>query len=338
MTGQQIKFGTDGWRGVIADDFTYGNVRRVAQGAAEYMRSRSGDPLAVVGYDCRFASEDFAQAVATIFAANGIKTLMFDRPSPTQVASWTVIDRKATGAAVITASHNPYQFNGFKYKTETGSAVPSEVIAELERNINVLDKVPAPNPTVAHGLVSSYDPRPSYYAQIARMVDVDGIKNAGLRIVHECMYGSGYSYITELIGSGRTTVTELHNQRNPLFGGINPEPIPPNIDSTLAMMKVGTHDLCICTDGDADRVGIIDETGRFINQLQVFALLMLYLFEARGLRGPVIKTVNMTAMVDRLGQEFGAEVSEVPVGFKFVAPKMMETNALLGGEESGGFA
>ena len=335
---QQIKFGTDGWRGVIADDFTFGNVRRAAQGSAQYMRSRSDEPLAVVGYDCRFASEDFAHAVALVFAANGIKSLVFDRPSPTQVASWTVIDRKATGAAVITASHNPYQFNGFKYKTETGSAVPSEVIAELERNINALDEVPAPAPTVAHGLVSQYDPRPSYYEQIARMVDLEGIRQAGLRILHECMYGSGYGYVADLIGGGRTTVTELHNQRNPLFGGINPEPIPPNIDSTLAVMKVGTHDLCICTDGDADRVGIIDETGRFINQLQVFALLMLYLFEARGLRGPVVKTVNMTAMADVLGQEFGAEVYEVPVGFKNVAPKMMETNAVLGGEESGGFA
>jgi len=335
---QQIKFGTDGWRGIVADDFTFGNVRRVAQATAQYMKSRSNEPLAIVGYDCRFASEDFAQAVSDVFASNGIKTLVFDRPSPTQVASWTVIDRKATGAAVITASHNPYQFNGYKYKTETGSAMPSEVIVELERNIAALDDFPAPEHSVAHGLVSTYDPRQPYYAQVARMVDVDAIKNTGLRIVHECMYGSGYGYIAEMIGGGRTTVTELHNQRNPLFGGINPEPIPPNIDSTISFMKVGGQDLCICTDGDADRVGIIDETGRFINQLQVFALLMLYMFEARGLRGPVIKTVNMTAMVDKLGAEFGERVYEVPVGFKNVAPKMMETNALLGGEESGGFA
>ncbi len=335
---QQIKFGTDGWRGVIADDFTFGNVRRAAQGTAQYMKSRSNDPLAVVGYDCRFDSEDFAQAVAYVFANNGIKTLIFDRPSPTQVASWTVIDRKATGAAVITASHNPYQFNGYKYKTETGSSVPSDVIVELERNINALDDVPPPEPSVAHGLVFSYDPRQPYYAQVARMVDLDAIRDSGLRIVHECMYGSGYGYIYEMIGSGRTTVTELHNQRNPLFGGMNPEPIPPNIDSAIAFMKVGTQDLCICTDGDADRVGIIDETGRFINQLQVFALLMLYLFETRGMRGPVVKTVNMTSMVDKLGAEFGERVYEVPVGFKNVAPKMMETNALLGGEESGGFA
>ncbi|MGH7764966.1 MAG: phosphoglucomutase/phosphomannomutase family protein [Candidatus Dormibacteraceae bacterium] len=338
MSEPQIKFGTDGWRGIIADDFTFGNVRRVAQAAAQYMKSRTSEPLAIVGYDCRFASEDFARAVAEVFAGNGIKSLVFDRPSPTQVASWTVIDRKATAAAVITASHNPYQFNGFKYKTETGSAVPSEVIAELERNISALAEVPAHNSLSARSLITAYDPRQSYYAQIARMVDVDAIKGAGLRIVHECMYGSGYGYIADLIGGGRTTLTELHNQRNPLFGGINPEPIPPNIDSTVAYMKVGGQDLCICTDGDADRVGIIDETGRFINQLQVFALLMLYLFEVRGMRGAVVKTVNMTAMVDKLGAEFGSRVYEVPVGFKNIAPKMMETEAVLGGEESGGFA
>jgi phosphomannomutase len=333
-----IRFGTDGWRGVIADDFNYANVRRVAQGAADYMRSRTADPLAVVGYDCRFASDDFARAVAEIFAANGVRTLIFDRPSPTQVASWTVIERKATGAAVITASHNPYQYNGIKYKPETGSSAPPEVIADLERRINALADVPAPERKASPGLVTAYDPRPPYYAQVARMLDVEAIKGAGLRIVHDCMHGSGYGYVGDLIGGGRSHVTELHSQRDPLFGGVSPEPIRPNIDSTLAFMRVGGQDLCICTDGDADRVGIIDETGRFINQLQVFALLMLYLFEVRGIRGPVVKTVNMTSMVDKLGAEFGVEVFEVPVGFKNIAPKMMESDAVVGGEESGGFA
>jgi phosphomannomutase len=337
MQAQPIKFGTDGWRGVIADDFNYANVRRVAQAAADYMRSRSSDPLAVVGYDCRFASDDFARAVSEIFAANGVRTLIFDRPSPTQVASWTVIERKATGAAVITASHNPYQYNGIKYKPETGSSAPPEVIVDLERRINALADVPAPERKATPGLVTSYDPRPPYYAQVARMLDLEAVKGAGLRIVHDCMHGSGYGYVGDLIGGGRTHVTELHSQRDPLFGGVSPEPIRPNIDSTLAFMRVGGQDLCICTDGDADRVGIIDETGRFINQLQVFALLMLYLFEVRGMRGPVVKTVNMTSMVDKLGAEFGAEVFEVPVGFKNIAPKMMESDAVVGGEESGGF-
>src|SRR3989449_1213571 len=334
----QIKFGTDGWRGVVADDFTFANVRRVAQGSAEYMLSLSPAPLAVVGYDCRFASEDFARTVADVFAASGVRSLIFDRPSPTQVASWTVIDRKATAAAVVTASHNPYLFNGIKFKTESGSSASPEVIADLEPRINALESVPVPDRSASGDMVSVYDPRAPYYAQIARMVDLNATKSAGLRIVHECMHGSGFGYIKELLEGGRTEVVELHADRNPLFGGVNPEPIPPNIDSSIAYMRGGGHDLCICTDGDADRVGIIDETGRFINQLQVFALLMLYLFEARGMRGPVVKTVNMTAMADKLGAEFGERVYEVPVGFKNVAPKMMETNALLGGEESGGFA
>ena len=335
----QIKFGTDGWRGVVADDFTYANVRRVAQGTAEYMLSRTPEPLAVVGYDCRFASEEFARAVADVFAANGVRSLIFDRPSPTQVASWTVIDRKATGAVVITASHNPYLFNGVKYKPETGSSAPSSVIADLEQRINAVQEPRTPDGGTATDLITVYDPRPSYYEQIGRMVDLAAIKGAGLRIIHECMYGSGYRYIADLLGGGTTSVTELHQERNPFFGGINPEPIPPNIDAAIAVMRAGGgNHLCICTDGDADRVGIIDETGRFITQLQVFALLMVYLFEVRGMGGPVVKTINMTSMADKLGKEFGAEVFEVPVGFKNIAPKMMESDAVLGGEESGGYA
>src|SRR5580765_8731733 len=157
----RIKFGTDGWRGVAADDFTFASVRRVAQGTAEYLKSRTADPLAVVGYDCRFASEEFARAVADVFAVNGVRSLIFDRPSPTQVASWTVIDRKATGAAVITASHNPYQFNGIKYKPETGSSAPTDVIADLERRINATPDFPAPDrSTVPSDLITVYDPRP----------------------------------------------------------------------------------------------------------------------------------------------------------------------------------
>jgi len=332
----QIKFGTDGWRGLVADDFTFANVRRAAQGTAEFLLTRSQNPLAIVGYDCRFASEQFAQTVAGIFGANGVRSLIFDRPSPTQVVSWTVVDRKATGGAMITASHNPYLFNGFKYKPETGSSAPKGVIVELEKRINAItERAPA---GTGRDLVSTYDPRPSYFAQIGRMVDLAAIRDSGMRIVHEVMHGAGYGYITQLLAGGKTTVTELHSDRNASFGGINPEPIRPNIDSTLAYMQGGGHHLAICTDGDADRVGIIDETGRFINQLQVYALLMVYLYEVRGLHGPAVKTVNMTSMADRLAKEYGVELFEVAVGFPNIAPKMMETGAVIGGEESGGYA
>jgi phosphomannomutase len=334
----QIKFGTDGWRAIVGDDFTYAAVRRCAQGTAEYLLSRAERPLAVVGYDCRFASEEFAADVARVLAANGVRTLLFDRPSPTQVASWTVIERSATGAAVVTASHNPYLFNGLKYKPETGSSAPPEVIAELENRINAVDPDSVRRSASDDPLIVRHDPRPAYEAQLGRMVDVEAIRRSGLRIAHDCMHGSAYGYLAGLLAGGPTTVTELRGERNPYFGGVNPEPIPANLAGTLATVAAGGFDLCVATDGDADRVGIVDETGRFINQLQVYALLMRYLIELRGWRGPVVKSINMTAMADRLGERYGVPVYEVPVGFKSIAPRMIETGAVLGGEESGGYA
>jgi phosphomannomutase len=334
----EIRFGTDGWRGIIGDDFTFASVRRCAQGTAEYLLARTDRPLAVVGYDCRFGSEVFAAEVARVLAGNGVRSLLFDRPSPTQVASWTVIERHATGAAVVTASHNPYLFNGLKYKPETGSSAPAEVIAELERRINAVGPDGGRRSEPDDPLIERHDPRPAYFAQLRRMVDVDAIRAAGLRLLHECMHGSAYGYLTDLLGGDRTAVTELHGERNPFFGGVNPEPIPPNLGEALGVMGGGGFDLCVATDGDADRVGIVDETGRFVNQLQVYALLMRYLVEVRGWRGPVVKSINMTSMADRLGERYGVPVHEVPVGFKSIAPRMMETGAVLGGEESGGYA
>jgi len=335
-----IRFGTDGWRGITGDDFTYETLRYAAQGVAEYLRTKGPDPLAVVGYDCRFASEVFAEEVARVLAGNGLRSLLFDRPSPTQVASWTVIEQKAAGAAVVTASHNPYLFNGLKYKPETGSSAPREVIAELEARINrIQDGGPegVRRSESDDPLIKRHDPMPAYFQQVRRMVDLDGIRNAGIRVLHECMYGSGYGYLTGLLDGGATTVTELHARRNPFFGGFNPEPIPPNLHEALQTMKSRGNDLCIATDGDADRVGIVDERGSFVTQLQVYALLMVYLIETRGWKAPVVKSVNMTSMADRLGEIYGVPVYEVPVGFPNVAPKMMETGAVLGGEESGGF-
>ena len=339
MAVPRIRFGTDGWRGVIGDDFTYETVRYAGQGIAEYLLATHPGRPAVVGYDCRFASEIFAEDTARVFAGNGIDTLLFDRPSPTQVASWTVIDQKAGGAVAITASHNPYTFNGVKYKPETGSSAPRAVIEDLEERINRVGAAggPVKQSPRGDGHITIYDPMPSYLAQVGRMVDLDAVRRSGLRILHECMHGSGYGYVGGLVGGMATTVVELHPERNPFFGGVNPEPIPENLQVALQAMKAGAYDLCICTDGDADRVGIIDQTGRFINQLQVYALLMRYLIQTRGWKGPVVKSINMTSMAEKLGQLYGVEVYEVPVGFPNVAPKMMETGAVMGGEESGGF-
>ncbi|HYL02173.1 MAG TPA: hypothetical protein VEU54_02040, partial [Steroidobacteraceae bacterium] len=337
----QIKFGTDGWRGIIADDFTVQNVRYAAQGIANYLLERP-EPSVVIGYDCRFSADRFAEEVARVMAAAGIKTYLTNAPSPTQVSSWTILELKASGAVVLTASHNPAQYLGVKYKPEYAGSASPDVVARLEGEIaKVIDADEAHladyDEAVKSGVIQVVDPRPAYNRQIAKMVDLDAIKAAGLNLLHDPMYGAGAGYITGLLEGGKTAVQEVRAEANPGFGGIHPEPIPKNLESTLALVAAGGFDLAICTDGDADRVGIIDEKGNFVNQLEVYALLMDYLLGVRGQKGPVVRTLTSTTMADRLAEIYGVECHEVPVGFKYVGPLMMETGAVLGGEESGGF-
>ncbi len=337
MSVGPIKFGTDGWRGIVGDDLTFEAVRHVARGIASYLSERGGTS-AVVGYDRRFASEVLADEVARVLAHEGIRVLLFREAAPTQVASWTVLERHAAGGAVITASHNPYLFNGVKYKPETGSSAPPEVIADLERRINGGLDATAERAASDDSRITRIDPRPDYLRQLGRLVDLPALRAAGLRLVHDPMHGSGAGYVGAALAGGSTTVTEIRSERNPFFGGVNPEPIPPNIDATLEAMAGGVHDLAILTDGDADRVGIVDETGRFVTTLEVYGLLLRYLVEVRGWRGPIVRSINMTSMADRLAARYGVPVHEVPIGFKNIAPKMIETEAILGGEESGGYA
>ena len=340
MAQHPIVFGTDGWRAVVGDDFTYANVRAVAQAVAAHLE---GDlrPV-VVGHDTRFCAELFAQEVARVLAANGHHVLLLDRPAPTQVTSWTVVARGAAGGVVVTASHNPSEFNGLKYKPDFGGSAPPEVATDLEeRSAAALrDGVTsmAFADAVAAGRVELIDPMPAYVEQLGRMVDLPRLRSAGLRVVHEAMHGAGAGVVRELLGGGRTTVDELHAERNPGFGGLHPEPIARCMPECMALMAGGGHDLAIAHDGDADRVGIVDERGVFVNQLQVMALLCLYLLEKRGERGDLVRSLTSTVMVDRLGERFGVPVHELRVGFKYIGPVMTETDALIGGEESGGFA
>jgi phosphomannomutase len=337
----QIKFGTDGWRGIIADDFTIQNVRYAAQGIANYLLERP-EPSVVIGYDRRFIADRFAAEVARVMAAAGIKTYLTDAPSPTQVSSWSILELKASGAVVLTASHNPAQYLGVKYKPEYAGSASPEVVARLETEIaRVVDsdevQLAELDEAMAQGIVEVVDVKPAYIRQIGKMVDLEVIKDAGLHILHDPMYGAGAGYVTALLEGGKTTVEEVRAEVNPGFGGIHPEPIPKNLGSTLELVASGGFDLAICTDGDADRVGIIDEKGNFVNQLEVYALLMEYLLGVRGQKGPVVRTLTSTTMADRLAEIYGVELHEVPVGFKYVGPLMMETGAVLGGEESGGF-
>lgn len=337
-----IKFGTDGWRGIIADDFTYESVRVATQGIAQYLTSRS-NPSAVVGYDTRFSSDIFAKEVAQVLAANGVRVHLIDAPAPTQVSTFAILDKKASGGLVITASHNPYYFSGLKYKPEYAGSASPEVTNRLEEEIQRVLRGGRVrqvrfDDALHDGRIEIFDPKPAYITQVNRLVPLDRIKAAGLRILHEPMYGASQGYVRALLAGGKTTVEEIHQERNPGFGGMHPEPIAQYMPEALERMRSGRFDLGIANDGDADRVGIIDEKGQFINQLQVLALLMMYLLEQRGLKGDVIRSLTSTSMADKLGERFGVKVHELPVGFKYLGPKLIEVNGLLAGEESGGFA
>jgi len=339
-----IKFGTDGWRGIIARDFTFDNVRVCAQGVADYLKKAGmTEKGLIIGYDTRFASEDFAAAAAEVTAASGIKTYLCDRAAPTPVVSYGVLARKAAGAIIITASHNPGIWNGFKYKDQHGASAPDDVTAEIVKSIDrTLTKgQPKQMPlekAVKEGLVEHVDLAPVYLKQVAKLVDLDSIRKAGLNIIIDSMHGAGIGYLKGVLEGGRTRVTEINGDRNPLFPGmVRPEPIALNLKRLSSLVKGQGASVGLATDGDADRVGIIDENGDFLTQLQVFAMLCLYLLEARGERGPLVKTLTSSSMIDRLGELYQVPVFETAVGFKYVAPIMQSENALIGGEESGGY-
>ena len=344
MPNLNIKFGTDGWRAGTADEYTFDAVRVCAQAVAEWVqKSGEADRGIVIGFDRRFRSEHFAAAAAEVVAAHGIHSFLASAASPTQSFSYATMKKKAKAGIVITASHNPWTDNGFKVKEETGSAASPAVIAQLEAIIHPLESRPGDvkrmkfDDAKAKGLIEIFDPAPDYLARVAELFELDAFRAAGYTIVCEPLFGSAAGYFPRLLGGGKTRIVELHSERNPYFGGVNPEPIPPNIDEFLARIPKERADVGLAVDGDADRAGLADEKGTFVTTLTTYALLMWYLIEVRKLRKPVVKTVNMTSMIDRLGQKFGVQVYEVPVGFKYIGPKMQETGAMMGGEESGGF-
>ena len=337
-----IVFGTDGWRARVADEYTFDNVRRCAEGVARWVVEQGTAARGVmVGYDRRFASEYFAQAAAEVLLAFDIPVLFAAQPIPTQMTSFEVVTRGAATAIMITASHNPWTDNGFKVKSPTGAAAGPEILAALEATIaRQAGEVPPRRPfedAEAAGLVERVDPFDAYRDYVARTLDLDRLRAADLDVLVDPLYGSGSGWIPRLLAGGRIRFRELHAERNPYFGGVNPEPIRPNIDEALGILAAGGYDLGLLLDGDADRAGAADERGTFIHQLQVMGLLMYYLLEHRGLREPVVYTVNETSMVERLGSRYGVPVHETPVGFKFVGPRMIETGAMMGGEESGGY-
>lgn len=338
-----IRFGTDGWRAVIAEDYTFENVRRCSQGFVDYLLSQGYEgQWVVIGYDKRFQSESFAAACAEVIAANGLKVYLTEEATPTPVISYAVVDKSAVGAINITASHNPPTDNGFKVRNRHGGAIAPEGLKEIESRIP--DKVENVKRTsytdaVEAGQIVLFDPKPAYLQQIKQLVDLEAIKAAGLTVLVDPMWGNGAGWFTELLAGGKTKVVEIHNERNPTFPDMSrPEPIPPNVDVGLSKTIEVNADVLIITDGDADRLGVGDENGVFIDQLRVYGLLAYYLLEVRGERGPIVKTLSTTDMLKKLGAIYKVPVIETGVGFKYVAPAMLEHNALIGGEESGGYA
>ncbi|MFH0769354.1 MAG: phosphoglucomutase/phosphomannomutase family protein [Chloroflexota bacterium] len=339
-----IKFGTDGWRGIIAEDFTFDNVRVCAQAVADYVKQAGlASRGLIIGYDTRFASEDFASASAEVLAGNGIKVFLCPKATPTPVISFGTVAQKAGGAIIITASHNTAIWNGFKYKSEFGSSASTEVVAELEKHITRITTTRrkiAQMPLVEaleQGLVEHLDLAPIYFQQVAKLVDLNRLRQARLKVVIDSMYGAGAGYLKTLLSGGAIEVSEINSKRNPLFPGIQPEPIAANLAKLSARVKRAKANVGLATDGDADRIGIIDEKGVFLTTLQVFTLLALHLLETRGERGIIVRTITTSVMLDRLGEIFNVPVRQTAVGFKYVAPIMMAENALIGGEESGGY-
>ncbi len=337
-----IKFGTDGWRGRIAEDYTFDNVRRCAQGFASYLLKHDGlEKGAVIGYDQRFHSENFAAAAAEVLAGNGIRVWLTQEATPTPVISYGVVHKQAAGGINITASHNPPGDNGFKVRDENGGAAAPEGLREIESSIPDIKSVKSMplDKALKAEMICYFDASLPYLDHLHDLIDVQPIRDAAFKILIEPMWGNGLGWMPRILGGGRTDVLEIHNVRNPTFPEMKrPEPIPPNVNIALQKTLELNADVLIIFDGDADRVGAGTEKGVFINQLQMYALLALYLLEARGERGAIVKTLSTTTMLNKLGKMYDIPVYETGVGFKYVAPKMLETDAMIGGEESGGFA
>ncbi len=318
-------------------------MRVCAQAVADYLKQTGlASRGLIVGYDTRFASEDFASAAAEVVAGNRIKVCLCPRATPTPVISYGVRAQGAGGAIIITASHNPASWNGFKYKTKDGISAPPEVIAEIERHISrtittgKINRMPLAQ-ALEQGLVKYLDLAPIYLHRLTSLVDLNELRQAKLKVVVDPMYGAGIGYFKALLGDGAIKLIEINNERNPSFPGIQPEPIAANLAKLSATVKKQKADVGLATDGDVDRLGVVDENGVFLTPLQVLALLCLYLLEVRGERGAIVKTITTTSMLNRLGEIFKVPVYETPVGFKYVSQVMMAKNALIGGEESGGY-
>jgi phosphomannomutase len=335
----QIQFGTDGWRGVIADTFTFDNLSLVAQATMDYMHKEGlADRGLVIGYDRRFLSREFAERVAGIAAGNGIKVWLSDGFAPTPAVSWAVHERSAGAGVMITASHNPPRYNGFKVKESFGGSARPTTTKALEAV--VAQNIAASRPVVAvtlaealeSGMVQIIDAAAPYLNQLGKYVDLELIRKSGIKAVVDPMYGAGCGFLPLLVPG----ITEIHGIENPSFGGHPPEPIAEHLAELTELLASGYYQVGLALDGDADRIGAVDERGEFFSSHRIFTVLLRHLYERKGVRGGVVKTVSTTRMIDLLAAKFDLPIYETPIGFKHICELMLEHDILMGGEESGG--
>jgi alpha-D-glucose phosphate-specific phosphoglucomutase len=346
-TPTDIRFGTDGWRAVIAEDFTYANLRRVADAAGRVFAEDHPGGRILIGYDTRFQAGAFAQAAAEVLASHGLDAVVSDRYTPTPALCWSVSrDDGAVGGVMLTASHNPAPYLGFKLRMEDGGASPVSFTQRVEAALlpeppepprsPASDGAAASTSASASGGVRTADLMGPYLASLRGMVDESAIRAAGSRVAVDPLYGAGQTYLAETLRSLGVDVTEIHGELNPGFGGLHPEPIPPHIDEVSALVRAGGFDAAFVTDGDADRIGAVDEHGGFVNPHRILCLVTRHLVEDKGMTGKVVKTLSTSVLVDRLASHLGLEVVTTPVGFKWIYEEMVKGGVLIGGEESGG--
>jgi phosphomannomutase len=335
----QIKFGTDGWRGVIARDFTFDNLSIVAQATMDYLhREGLAERGIVIGYDRRFLSREFAERVAEVACGNGIGVWLGDGYAPTPAVSWGVHEYRAGGGVMITASHNPPIYNGFKFKEAFGgSARPAttkcleELVSANCRAGRAVVATPLAD-ALAAGRVELIDLQAGYFRQLGNFVDLEVIRRAAIPAVVDPMYGAGAGFFPRLVPG----TAEIHTMANPSFGGQPPEPTEEHLTELALLVKEGPYRVGLALDGDADRIGAVDETGEFFSSHRIFTVLLRHLYEHKGLTGGVVKTVSTTRMIDLLCRKFDLELFETPIGFKHICELMLEHDILMGGEESGG--
>jgi alpha-D-glucose phosphate-specific phosphoglucomutase len=341
-----IKFGTDGWRAVISDTFTFANLQLVAQAIADYVleETETSQPEVVVGFDTRFLSDRYAAEVARVLAGNGIVAWLTRADAPTPAISYNVVHKKAAAGIMITASHNAPRYNGVKLKAAYGGAVSKQQGHMVERLLDRnQEQARGPNmidyqQALDRGLIRRFDPAWAYYEHLGQLLNVDVISSGELRVVADPMYGSGRGCFREFLSRTRTHIREIRGEMNPGFGGIHPEPIARYLTALVAAVQSDQADLGLATDGDADRIGAVDALGNFVDPHHIFALALRHLVEKRSWAGAVVKTVSTTMMIDRLAAKYNLKLHETPVGFNHIADLMLTEDVLIGGEESGGLS